>query len=250
MVTEAVDPWYRDFQNAHMATSGFWNYFNKEASPRLGFRADPFRKIFTYLDTLGRTVGIVETGCVRTKDSWEGDGQSTILFDRYISNSPGSVVYTVDVNPDATALCKGLVSDRVKVHTGDSVAFLKTLARNKPSDLPTIDLLYLDSFDFDADNPLPSAAHHLKELLAILPAITPRTLVVVDDAYALCIGVKIGGEYHLLVVHPIWGKAKLIADYASAIGVTPYFTGYQCGWIGLGAQGHGENSSVQSSVRG
>jgi hypothetical protein len=217
-----------------MSKSAFWNYFDKEASPRLAMRAESFRKIFMYLDQLGRAIGIVETGCVRMRDNWAGDGQSTLLFDRYISNLPGSVVYTVDSNPNATRLCKEMVSERIKVHTDDSVAFLTRLVRNRPPDLPTIDLLYLDSFDFDFDNPLPSAAHHLKELLAILPAITPQTLVVVDDAFSMCIGATLNGEFRVQVVHPIWGKGRLIAEYASANGLTPYFTGHQCGWLGLG----------------
>ena len=112
----------------------------------------------------------------RTKDNWQGDGQSTLLFDKYAEHHHGSFVHTVDIDQDATATCSAMVSKRVSVHTGDSVAFLKSL------DVSPIDLLYLNSFDLDMNYPLPSAIHHLKELVAIAPMISSETLVVVDDS--------------------------------------------------------------------
>lgn len=219
-----------------MGSSAFWEYFDQQAAPRLAMRSETFRKMFRYLDELDRPVGIVETGCLRRQGNWEGDGQSTLLFDRYASSSPGSVVYAVDIDANATAVCKSLVSERVRVHTGDSVAFLSALVQDRPRDLPAIDLLYLDSFDLDLDNPSPSAAHHLKELLAVLPAISPQTLVVVDDSFSALMGYEQDGKFQYRVFRPIWGKGKLIAEYAAAVGVKPYFTGYQCAWIGLGRE--------------
>ena len=51
--------------------------------------------------------------------------------------------------------------------------------------IPTLtghaDLLYLDSFDVDFENPLPAAAHHLSELMAALNLLAPGSLVAVDD---------------------------------------------------------------------
>jgi len=45
----------------------------------------------------------------------------------------------------AIAVCKSLVSEDVRTHVGDSVAFLAALARERPADLLSVDLLYLDS---------------------------------------------------------------------------------------------------------
>jgi len=217
-----------------MPSQRFWGYFDNEAAPKLGGRAETFRKIFGYLDQLSRPVCIIETGCVREKDNWAGDGQSTLLFDRYAQEKPGSVVYSVDVDLQATMRCKSLVSERVKVHTGDSVAFLSTLARQRPADLLCVDLLYLDSVDVDMYAPLPSAIHHLKELLAAYPLLSAETLVVVDDSPSMMLGYTNGAEFKVFNGSlKIGGKGMLIAEYASAIGAKPYFTGYQCGWIGI-----------------
>jgi hypothetical protein len=206
----------------------FWTFFDQIARPKLGMRADTFAAMFSYLDRFNRPVGIVETGCARKKDNWQGDGQSTLLFDKYTEHHPGSFVHTVDIDKDATATCGAMVSSRVSVHTGDSVAFLKSL------DVSPIDLLYLDSFDLDMKYPLPSAIHHLKELVAIAPMISPETLVVVDDSPSALIGVPDGKGQFKRLRQRIAGKGQLIAEYAEAIGVKPYFVGYQCGWLGLG----------------
>jgi hypothetical protein len=167
----------------------FWGYFDVQARQKLALRADTFAKICEYLDRFDRPVGIVETGCVRKADNWAGDGQSTILFDKYAQFHQGTVVYTVNLDEQATSMCRTLVSERVKVHTGDSVAFLKALADAPPNDLAAIDLLYLDSFDLDLEDVFPSAFHHMKELTAIAAMIHPETLVVVDDSPSYFSGV-------------------------------------------------------------
>ena len=63
----------------------FWEFFNKTAAPELALREKTFRRIFQYLDLIDGPVIIVETGCARLKDNWAGDGQSTLMFDNYIS---------------------------------------------------------------------------------------------------------------------------------------------------------------------
>ena len=202
-------------------------------------RTETFAAMFSYLDRFNRPVGIVETGCVRTKHNWQGDGQSTLLFDKYAEHHHGSFVHAVDIDQDATATCSAMVSKRVSVHTGDSVAFLKSL------DVSPIDLLYLDSFDLDMNYPLPSAIHP-KELVAIAPMISSETLVVVDDSPTALIGVPDGKDQFKTLVRRIAGKGQLIAEYAEAIGVKPYFVGYQCGWLDLGRVRLGE---IAASIR-
>src|SRR5262249_32383547 len=124
-----------------MRSPDFWRWFDEAAGPQLTHRTAGFRKIFTYLD-------------------------------RYACFHPGSAVFSVDRDPEAAALCRSLIGDRVHVHTGDSLAYLKSLADRPPPALEFLDLLYLDSFDVDLDHPLPSAIHHLKELLAIAPLVS------------------------------------------------------------------------------
>jgi hypothetical protein len=218
-----------------MHSPDFWTWFAETAEARLAHRTEGFRKIFSHLDRFDRPVGIVETGCVRQQNNSAGDGQSTILFDRYAEFHRGSAVFSVDRDPAAAALCRSLIGERVHIHVGDSLAYLKSLADHPPAGLEILDLLYLDSFDVDFDDPLPSAIHHLKELLAIAPLVSSETLVVVDDSPSLFLGVSHEG-YAVQPIRPprIDGKGRLIAEYAVAIGAERLFAEYQCGWLRLG----------------
>src|SRR5271166_3494022 len=196
-----------------MLSPDFWSWFDEVAAPKLAHRTESFRKIFTYLDRIDRAVGVVETGCVRQPDNWAGDGLSTILFDKYACSHPGSAVFSVDRDPRAVALCRSLVSDRLHIHCGDSVPYLKSLSDYPPFGLNAVGLLYLDSYDVNLDDPLPSAIHHLKELVAIAPLLSSETLVVVDDSPAAFFGVP-GKDHSFKLIRPprIGGKGRLIAE--------------------------------------
>lgn len=188
----------------------FWSFFEATAAPQLAHRESTFRQLFSYLDKLADPLVIVETGSVRQPGNWRGDGQSTLLFDRYAQQRPGTRVLTVDSDAEASRQCLGLVSGLVEVHTRDSVAFLHTLAQHPWPDPSWC--FYLDSFDVDYAAPYPSAAHHLKELVAIAPLLRPDSLVVIDDSPA----------------SPP-GKGFLVAEYAQAIGARVMFHEYQLG---------------------
>jgi len=217
-----------------MRSAEFWDYFNKVARPRLARRADSFARIFEYLDRLGHPVEIVETGCVRQIDNWSGDGQSTVLFDKYAECHPGSTLLSVDADPAAVATCKSLVT-HAQIHTGDSIAFLEGLVRQTSPKLGSLDLLYLDSYDVNLDDPLPSANHHLNELLAIAPLLRPDTLVVVDDSPMFVLGVpSADGRIAPIQSPAIGGKGRSIARHAASVGAEVYFYGYQCAWFGFG----------------
>jgi len=216
-------------------TPEFWSWFDDVASPKLAHRTEGFRKIFGYLDRFNRPIAIIETGCVRQRDNWAGDGQSTILFDKYAEFHSGSVVFSVNLDPQATALCRSLVSDRVRIRTGDSIAWLKSLTDDPPAELRYVDLLYLDSYDVDFDDPLPSAIHHLKELVAIVPLLSAGTLVAVDDSPSSFVGVHDpNSSFNLIRPPKIDGKGRLIAEYAAQIGAEVLFVDYQCAWLRIG----------------
>ncbi|MGE3775947.1 MAG: hypothetical protein AB7F89_02085, partial [Pirellulaceae bacterium] len=161
----------------------FLQQFDTVWGPKLALRRRTFRKIFEYLLTR-RPSGhlIVETGCARNAENWSGDGQSTFLFDRFVTEFDGHV-NSVDISAAACNFARSIVGPRTEIRTEDSVLFLSRLARELTTSRREIDLLYLDSFDWAPDNPVPSAVHHLKELCAIAPALTPGTLVVVDDSF-------------------------------------------------------------------
>lgn len=79
----------------------FFEQFEAQWAPRLGRRRATFRRAFEFLAAKQQaTYSIVETGCARTAESWEGDGQSTLLFDRFV-NALGGSVLSVDIDPAA-----------------------------------------------------------------------------------------------------------------------------------------------------
>ena len=155
----------------------FYIWF-EEIKEKLGIRSTSFMKIFNYLDSQPDPITIVETGCLRIKDNFEGDGQSTLLFDKYIqTRDKKSKVYTVDINPEATKECKKIVSDNVEINTGDSVEYLGNLTQQFIKDKKKVTIFYLDSFDVNWKYPFQSAAHHLKEMSAISK--------IIDEKYVL-----------------------------------------------------------------
>ena len=142
-----------------MKNNSFSKYFDQIA-PRLGVRKISFRKIFDYLDKLLDPIIIVETGCLRIKDNFEGDGQSTLLFDYYTQfRGKGSKVYTVDIDPEATKNCSEMVSKNVDITTADSVGYLNKLSKKFYDEKKNVSLFYLDSFDLDWRSPEQSCAH-------------------------------------------------------------------------------------------
>jgi hypothetical protein len=209
----------------------FWKYFEQEAEPRLDKRAKTFRQIFEYLDQQSGPILIIETGVVRQPDNWAGDGQSTVMFDRYVTaRGSDSHVHAVDINADSVTACRSMVGDQTTVHLQDSVKFLDDLARSADSARPN--LVYLDSYDLDWDYWFASATHCLKEFAAITPLLNPNTLLVVDDSPPVT-HILASGEQTIIAPAKIAGKGRLLAEYADQIGVAPYFAQYQAGWIGL-----------------
>ena len=98
-----------------------------------------------------------------------------------------------------------------------------------------ISLFYLDSFDVDWQSSDRSAAHHLKEITAIINYISKETLIVVDDAPILA-PMKIENEkMSFITEHPapkpfVGGKGYLVNEFAYANDATLYFSNYQTAW--------------------
>ena len=210
----------------------FYKWFDAIAA-KLGEREISFRKIFKYLDVLPAPIVIVETGCLRVKDNFL-DGQSTLIFDKYtLSRGEKSKVYTVDINPNSTKVCKQVVSNNVEVTTNDSVRYLNNLSSNFLKNKTKVSMFYLDSFDIDWRYPYQSAAHHLKELTAINKILNKETLVVADDSPAVGNLTHNDDNWEILKQPKptIGGKGFLIHEYAEDVGAKVLFTHYQTAWI-------------------
>jgi predicted RNA methylase len=169
---------------ASPSRESFLPLFKQKYEPLLDIRASGFLAIFELLEArcaqLGRPALIVETGCMRGVGNWAGDGQSTLLWKEFAALHPCEV-HTVDIDPAAVRVVREVCGDAVQAHVGDSVEFLYELANQSPS--RQIDLLYLDSSDFDPNNPFPSAMHHVKELIAARPCLGTGSMVVIADNY-------------------------------------------------------------------
>ena len=215
--------------------SDFYKWFNNIA-PKLDQREISFRKVFKYLDSQPTPIIIVETGCLRVKDNFL-DGQSTLLFDKYtLSRGEQSKVYTVDINPNSTKVCKQVVSNNVEITTDDSVRYLNNLSNNFLKTKTRVSMFYLDSFDVDWRYTYPSAAHHLKELTSITRLLNKNTLVVVDDSPAFGNLTQTEDEFNptwkILETHvpSIGGKGFLVHEYAVRVGAKVVFSHYQTAW--------------------
>ncbi len=164
-------------------------------------------EVAAHLMTERHVKTIVETGTTRDKEGvFDSNGGFTVLFG-YWSALHQADLYSVDINPVAVENARTMLfpgsENNVHLIVNDSVHFLKNF--DKP-----IDFLYLDSFDFDGNNPLPSQLHHLYEIEAAYDKLSPNAVVMIDDC----------GLVH-------GGKGELVIYYLRQKGWRVYVTGYQ-----------------------
>jgi hypothetical protein len=145
--------------------------------PSTNHRYSTFSYILKWLDTHPAARTVIETGTSRGgKKNCLGDGCFTVIMSTYIRNRTIEF-YSVDINQkaiDAARAATLLISLKTHYTTGDSVAFLQSFKGQ-------VDIAYLDSFDFDGNNPKPSQQHHLKEVEAVYGKLTRNSLVLIDD---------------------------------------------------------------------
>jgi hypothetical protein len=190
----------------------FAEQFRSHFQPRLGKRADGFAAIFEALTAGPPRPLIIETGCLRIPGNWEGDGQSTFMFDALI-RAQGGACFSIDILAVSIETARRACSSAVNLICNDSVAALYTLSQLLRGPAA---LVYLDSYDVDVGNPMPSAIHHALELAAARPLLGPGTLVCVDD-YG--IGPQPGG------------KGLILDQFFTHIGAKVLYSGYQRVWL-------------------
>lgn len=132
--------------------------------------------LFLALNSLsGKPAVIVETGT-----SASGTDSSR-LFDSYVRSFGGSF-YSVDINSYPSKRLKFAKSKRTHFYVMDSADFLLNFKEITGEE--SADLVYLDSLDVDWSNPIKSAEHGEKELLAIRQLLYSGSIVVIDDTPA------------------------------------------------------------------
>jgi len=175
-------------------------------------RADNFQFIFEYLEKIESPV-IVETGVMRGDHgdmAFGDDGCSTFLFDQFVNIHGGSFT-SIDINSINCNYARSKLSHKSKIVCSDSIPFLWNFHEK-------VDMVYLDSYDIELNNPTPSMIHHMKELACLLKNFKRETLIVIDDHDAFFTGGKIG-------------KGNTIKEFMSQIGKKPVFENYQIGFI-------------------
>jgi len=191
--------------------------FYDDVRGRLGHRQSGFDYIFDFLKQRQNPL-IVETGCARQENNYEGDGQSSLMFDKYISEYGGDF-YTVDLAKESVQYCQSKVSNKTTVVESDSITYLKKLNQHFLDSNRKIDFLYLDSFDAPRDEPdvvYMSALHHLYELLTIAPSLSDGALIGVDDNW--------------IDNGKLAGKGQFVFDYMQKSGRPLCHDGYQLFW--------------------
>jgi hypothetical protein len=118
----------------------------------------------------GRPLQILETGT----SAWGAD--STRLWDEYVRYAGGHVK-SVDIRSEPSEQLKGRLSRNTHLEVGDSVAFLQRLADK--SELA--DLIYLDSFDVNWQDPEPAEIHGEAEFKIAMGMIRVGGIILIDD---------------------------------------------------------------------
>jgi SAM-dependent methyltransferase len=180
--------------------------FDRQFARVLGFsrRWQAFRLIAEELIQKGRPVHILETGCARQTDNWDGDGQSTLVWD-FLINALGGSAVSFDISPQSVEYAKSRVS-KAEVRCIDSVIGLRQYQH-----VELLDLVYLDSYDLT--DGIESPTHHLAELTSIYPRLPSGCLIAVDD----CVN-----EQH--------GKHRFVRDWLSTLGLEPLVRSYITVW--------------------
>lgn len=167
---------------------------------------------------------LVETGC-----STHQGTKSTKLWDNFV-NKYGGYVYSVDIDENAVETANKSTSNKTQVTASDSVEYLKTF------DIP-IDFLYLDSYDVDFSNPIPSAKHHLHEFNAVKHLLHKGSIVLIDDTplsadwYDDACSIPTDNKRRLEFLNEMSGKGSLVNVELEKLGATKILHQYQCLWI-------------------
>jgi hypothetical protein len=172
-------------------------------------RTATFKKALDYLDRTKPKV-LVETGTARGRfdinlPSICGDGGGTLIFALWCSKN-NAKIYTVDIDQTCIDNCKlniaalGL-TEYVEFIVSDSVAYLQNC------DLTELKFIFLDSYDFDYNNPFPSQMHHKKEYEAVKNKLHNQCCILIDDC-----GLPHGGKGRYVEEDLVKDKFTLIEN--------------------------------------
>jgi len=178
-----------------------------------GVRRYRFEPIAEALIRAGRPIFILETGCMRRPPEGEipeADGCSSLVWD-YVARRTGGGFITIDYSVANVKYAKSKLSDKAHVVCAESVQYLSSIG----SMSHLVDLLYLDSMDWEGDltQRALSGLHHAAELSAAWRWVRPGGLIAVDDCFP---------DYA--------GKHAFVKRFFDAIGIEPLSDDYIHVW--------------------
>jgi hypothetical protein len=183
------------------------NKFKKlKGYEQLGKRTKGFEFIINYLDSINHEFSIIETGTARIQDNWEGDGQSTLIWDFVTQNLPSTAV-SIDINCENINIARNQTKN-IQYIISDSV---KALSKINVNDCY---LLYLDSFDYSKELHFESCFHHIMELATVYALLPSGCMIAVDDR-----------------LEENKGKHVFVEKFMNQLGLVPVFKEYQIIWI-------------------
>ena len=143
-------------------------------------RAEFYRYIIPKLIAKNRPILVVETGA--TSEEIETNPCAfTYVMAKLIKNHTGGELITIDNDIENLNKCKVLTkefSNVINYIHSDSIKYLQDMTDEFVNE---VDLFFFDSFDIIIPDPLPSAEHHLNELLAVYDRINDNTIISIDD---------------------------------------------------------------------
>jgi hypothetical protein len=144
--------------------------FSKKGKP-IHLNYLTFKELFKQMDGR-RDLMILETGIA------SAGTQSTYLFNEYVRKYGGRF-WSVDINNELVKKHSNKMCAATTLICDDSVQFLQNWTNIHKN--VKADVVYLDSYDLDWYDPIPSATHGLNEYKAILPAMKSGSLMLIDD---------------------------------------------------------------------
>lgn len=182
--------------------------FNEQPwAQRLGRRGKNFHQMLKHIENIPNAL-VIETGTAWDKDNFEGQGQSTLIWDWACSLKSDLTVISIDIRQEGIDVAKQQTK-HVKYICGDSVSTLNSL-----SEKGAVSLLYLDSFDWSKEMNFISSFHHMQELATVWAHLPKGCMIAVDDRH---------GEAK--------GKHWMVEAYMMQLGYEPVFKNHQIGWI-------------------
>jgi hypothetical protein len=128
-----------------------------------------FKELFKQMEGL-KNPYILESG-IASRGTY-----STYLFNEYVKKY-GGFFWSVDIDKSLVETHKGNMCPATQLICDDSVSFFTEWS--KQHDVANV--IYLDSYDLDFYNPVPSANHGLAEYNSLMPVIKKNTLLLIDD---------------------------------------------------------------------